>query len=170
MKILLGELQDSVSPLTKRTTLGDLSIEEFGDKQTPVTISIEVHPRGDDFELSGRIRARLETVCDRCLATAKAAVDAEFNFWLLTEERPDLSPGEVEYLLIPNTREIDISAPLAESLRLEIPSKVLCREDCRGLCPRCGTDLNHKQCTCDAEKIDERWSQLSDLKKRMESE
>jgi uncharacterized protein len=44
-----------------------------------------------------------------------------------------------------------------------MPLRVLCREDCAGLCPTCGTDLNHDTCSCVTETVDERWSALRDL-------
>ena len=50
-----------------------------------------------------------------------------------------------------------------DTLVLAMPLKVLCREDCAGLCPQCGTDLNVEACACAAREPDERWAKLQDL-------
>jgi uncharacterized protein len=63
----------------------------------------------------------------------------------------------------PNTHEIDLSFGVRESLLLALPMKVLCSEDCKGLCPHCGANLNEESCDCVAETIDPRWAELRKL-------
>jgi len=63
--------------------------------------------------------------------------------------------------------QIDLDEMVLEQLELSLPSRVLCREDCRGLCPQCGADLNVEQCQCKPQ-IDPRWRALADLKAEME--
>jgi uncharacterized protein len=63
--------------------------------------------------------------------------------------------------------QIDIDEMVLEQLELELPSRVLCSEDCRGLCPQCGADLNVEQCDCKA-PIDPRWQALADIKAGIE--
>jgi uncharacterized protein len=52
---------------------------------------------------------------------------------------------------------------------LSLPARSLCGEDCKGLCPRCGKNLNSESCNCDAAPADPRWSALSDLASRMKT-
>lgn len=61
---------------------------------------------------------------------------------------------------------IDISNDVREYAMLAIPMKNLCKEDCKGLCPRCGKDLNTEQCSCETEKVDPRWLALKELLKQ----
>ncbi|MFN3694656.1 MAG: YceD family protein, partial [Ignavibacterium sp.] len=58
------------------------------------------------------------------------------------------------------TDKIDFDNDVREFAILAIPMKKLCKEDCKGLCPRCGADLNFEQCTCPKEEIDPRWEKL----------
>jgi len=56
-----------------------------------------------------------------------------------------------------------------EQVFLSLPARSLCGEDCKGLCPRCGKNLNSESCNCDAAPADPRWSALSDLASRMKT-
>jgi uncharacterized protein len=58
---------------------------------------------------------------------------------------------------------------LREQVLLSLPVRTLCREDCKGLCPRCGQNLNSETCTCDTIPVDPRWAVLSDLASRMKT-
>jgi uncharacterized protein len=60
-------------------------------------------------------------------------------------------------------KEIDLKPALREQILLQIPSPPLCREDCLGLCPKCGKDLNEGECGCDRTVIDPRWAALKRL-------
>jgi uncharacterized protein len=63
--------------------------------------------------------------------------------------------------------KIDIKSDVREFALLSIPMKKLCKEDCKGLCYKCGKDLNKEQCTCSAEEIDPRWKPLMNLKDKL---
>ena len=60
--------------------------------------------------------------------------------------------------------EIDLGELFREQILLAIPMTPLCREECKGLCPVCGADLNAGECSCERGEIDPRWSALADLK------
>ncbi len=168
MKILLNELQSGNGPLHLEETLSNLGLGEFGKSGT---VNIELQPQfhGDDLFLSGTIKAKLTVPCDRCLTPTEQMVDAALSLWLLAEERPDLDPDEQEVVLLqPDQREVDLSGLVAESIMVEKPSKVLCQADCRGLCPQCGADLNPGQCDCPQDAVDDRWSDLIEIKKKLE--
>jgi len=66
-------------------------------------------------------------------------------------------------LLLPEQVEVDLNPYIEENLILSIPMKMLCREDCKGICPGCGADLNHEVCRCGRSEIDPRWKKLKDL-------
>ena len=77
------------------------------------------------------------------------------------EEFADYMPVDVEYF----GRVLDIMPQVEESIFSLLPTKVLCREDCKGLCPSCGKDLNEGECDCSKDNnIDPRLSALSDFK------
>jgi len=97
--------------------------------------------------VEGELVAELKLTCGRCLE----AVDYE----LLTDFDAEVSKGEGE-------STVDISAQVDEQIILEIPQKVLCSEDCKGLCPSCGANLNYEGCSCEHD-IDLRFDLLKNM-------
>ncbi len=95
-------------------------------------------------------RARLEgTVrlhCRRCLAEVRHRVDEDLS--LLFSEDPEAGEDPSVYLLPPHAATLDLSEAVREELALAVPAYLLCREDCAGLCPRCGGDRNTGGCRC----------------------
>ena len=116
-------------------------------------------PEGADYDLvltntgegvlaTGILRAHVVGTCDRCLEEACFDVDAEVDGYYLFEEPEQLSEDEDEadFELVSPDRTIDLSGALLSSLVMETPFVVLCREDCAGLCPVCGANLNEVDC------------------------
>jgi uncharacterized protein len=130
---------------------------------------------GQDVRLRGEIKARISAPCDRCLS--EVAITAEIPFDLFYEpaspgadqvgER-ELRERDLDFGVYEND-QIDLDELVLEQLELSLPSRVLCREECRGLCPQCGADLNVEQCEC-KQQIDPRWRALADLKAEMEEQ
>jgi uncharacterized protein len=112
-------------------------------------------------------RGRLE--CSRCLAAYPFETDEQFSILLYKR-----APVASEELAL-ERQDLDVSfyeqpaiavAPIAEErIQMAVPMKPLCREDCRGLCPECGQDLNLSVCGCRAQPSDPRWNALAELKK-----
>jgi uncharacterized protein len=116
---------------------------------------------GTVFEL--RFDARLHGPCYRCLA------DAVLDVPISAREYQATSPGESDELQTPYIEhdQLDLSAWARDVLVLALPDKILCREDCAGLCPVCGVDLNSNPHEHDDEQLDSRWAALSELKDRL---
>lgn len=136
---------------------------------SPARIAGEVSriEKGFAFDAHLDYSGRLE--CSRCL-TAYPFQNSE-DFSLVLRRRPAPGTGEValrsedldEYYY---DDELLSVAPIAEErIQMAIPMKPLCREDCRGLCPRCGQDRNLTACGCVVETGDPRWEALRVLKK-----
>jgi uncharacterized protein len=70
-------------------------------------------------------------------------------------------------IVSPSDVEIDFTADIRDAIILAIPIKILCREDCKGLCPQCGQNLNSETCNCVVKKVNPQWAALSTLKKRV---
>ena len=116
-------------------------------------------PEGIDYDLvltnagegilaTGILRARLVGTCDRCLEEAVLDLSAEVDGYYLFEEPEELGDDEDEadFELVSPDRTIDLAPALLTALVMETPFVVLCREDCRGLCPICGENLNEVDC------------------------
>ena len=129
-------------------------------------------PSGIDFDLvltnagegilaTGVMRARVDGNCDRCLDPASFDVSAEVGQYFLFEEPEDAGDDdddELEYGLVSPENDIDLSEAIMAALIMETPFVVLCREDCKGLCPTCGANLNEGDCGCAAHAEQERRS------------
>jgi DUF177 domain-containing protein len=108
----------------------------------------------------GRIRTAVGGECRRCLAPVRAEVDNEVD--LLFVEGADAEDPS-EYAMPEGAQSLDLREPVREELVLVAPAWVLCREDCAGLCPQCGRDLNSGACEC-RPTADPRWAALEGLK------
>jgi uncharacterized protein len=111
-------------------------------------------------------QARLVTVvkaeCRRCLAPVDVPLSQKVGLVFVPEDEAD---GDEDCYLIPRrATALDLSEAVREELLLAVPQFVECRDDCRGLCPRCGADLNAGPCGCRPE-MDPRWAALTKLRK-----
>jgi uncharacterized protein len=109
----------------------------------------------------GTLHARLAGGCRRCLA--RVPVDVEADVRALFAEEPADDPAM--YAIRPGSHELDLGPMVREELVLAAPTFVLCREDCLGLCAKCGSDLNEGPCACRPEP-DPRWAALRALRQR----
>ncbi len=132
---------------------------------TPLSVDLTARPVGQGVMVSGAVGGRLEIPCRRCLTAIEWDLDEELSFWFeeLDEEEQIELEGEV-YPLPPRGTELDLQEPLREQLLLGVPEYLLCREECRGLCPHCGTDLNLAECHCVAEPTPGPWDALKKIK------
>ena len=111
------------------------------------------------------MRLRLHTTisgpCHRCLEEATVPVSIDAREYQSDHPAPGAEAEEVcDYL---QGDELDISTWAADAIVLSMPHKILCKEDCEGLCPSCGTNLNTAECTCPPPEVESRWSALQRL-------
>jgi uncharacterized protein len=87
--------------------------------------------------------------------------------YYVTEESPDrqIDPAELQ-IMPPGFSVIDLHDDVRQTVLLSIPLKVLCSEDCKGLCPHCGANWNLGSCNCEENAVDPRWEQLAKLKRQ----
>jgi uncharacterized protein len=112
----------------------------------------------DRFYLSGRMTGDVAEECRRCLTPTTAHIDEELH--LLFADASDEESDESDvYMLEPRATTVDLRPALREQWLLAVPGYALCREDCKGLCPRCGADLNVGPCGC-TPAVDPRWAAL----------
>ena len=116
---------------------------------------------GTLFELY--FEARLVGPCFRCLADAGVTTEIQAREYQAT------NPGEAEELRTPYVVEenLDLSAWARDAVALSLPDKILCKADCAGICPVCGTDLNREPHEHREETVDPRWAGLAELKERL---
>ncbi len=125
----------------------------------PVRVGGRVQATGEGrYYWHGSVRAAVRAECRRCLASITVPVTAEVG--ALFSRDGDAEDDPDVYAVAPDATRIDLRPAVREELLLAVPRYLLCREDCRGLCPRCGTDLNAGPCGC-PRTIDPRWQALT---------
>jgi len=140
-----GEIAPFEFSATAEKLFGE-SLDEFTD----IKIFGEVEDAEGCFVVRGQIECKKSFICDRCLAQASVNQVHEF------EEEFDNAAALDDM--------IDITELLRDTLLAGQPMKNLCKADCKGLCPKCGANLNDGECGCDKFIIDPRLSALEDFK------
>ena len=97
--------------------------------------------------------------CDRCLKEVEIVQSIEFEHSVL-KDGSDKTQEDDEYTI---GHEVNVSELIIKELLLNWPDKVLCKDDCKGLCPVCGSDLNSGTCGCDTFVPDPRWAKLKEF-------
>ena len=128
----------------------------------PVEVTGRLQATGEGrYYWHGGVRAVVAGACSRCLTPVSATVTADIGA-LFSSDAEALDDPDA-YALSADAREIDLRPAVREELILAAPRYLLCREECRGLCPRCGKDLNAGPCGC-GPAPDHRWAALAALK------
>lgn len=129
----------------------------------PVRVGGRLQATGEGrYYWHGTLHTVVSGECRRCLTPVAVPVAADIGA-LFAEDALD-DPDA--YPLPPRATEVDLRPAVREELALAAPGYVVCREDCRGLCPRCGKDLNAGPCGC-GPAADPRWRALADLKGKL---
>ena len=131
------------------------------------------HQKIKDIRLNGKLATRIELPCARCLEPVVHDVKREFDLLYrplgADAGREELSvtsaEAEVGYY---RGEGLLLEDALREQVLLAVPLKAICREDCKGLCPHCGVNLNHEQCSCEEPADDPRWSALKDIRDKLQ--
>jgi uncharacterized protein len=133
----------------------------------PVTVGGRLQSIGEGrFYWQGTARTVVQGECRRCLTLVGVPLDLEIGA-LFTQDSDPLDDPDA-YSLAPEATEIDVTSAVREELLLAAPQYVVCRDDCKGLCPQCGKDLNTGSCDC-APATDMRWQPLQALKDKLRS-
>jgi uncharacterized protein len=130
---------------------------------TPLSATFTVVPELRGALVRGRLTGAMSAPCDRCTREVRIDVDQSFD---LFEDEPQPGEESLEPTLLRRrgrVLELDVGGLLWEEFVLALPVKPLCSEDCKGLCPSCGKDLNAGPCTCGKADLDPRLAALRGL-------
>jgi uncharacterized protein len=140
----------------------------------PASLVFDIAKDKDHFRLTGRLQTTLEVPCSRCLEPMTIGVDAPFDLRYqphaahASGHAKDVDEQEIEEddfaTAFYENDEIDLGQLLREQFYLAMPMKPLCAEQCRGLCPVCGTNLNRGACSCKRDWDDPRFAALKTLR------
>jgi uncharacterized protein len=178
MIVDLRELRERGEPLFVEADFPESALtirSETVSLASPARARFKVTMSGDRVRVNGQLEAELNVSCSRCLKQLperlKKNIDLEYWPDPAVEKEGEeiaLSYDELDIGFYRNDR-LDLSAVSGEQILLDLPMKPVCREDCKGLCPQCGIDLNEATCSCEPDTLDPRWASLQDLKKKLQS-
>ncbi|MBN2260975.1 MAG: DUF177 domain-containing protein [Clostridiales bacterium] len=126
-------------------------------ESTPIHVVGKVEKRGSQLFLDLNMQGQMVFSCSRCLDSVPLSFNRNLNKMLLPNESDDLDVIEIV------ENRLDLVETIKEEMIISLPTQVLCDEDCKGLCPVCGTNLNHETCQCEDEKVDSRFEILDDF-------
>jgi len=149
---------DELNPVDERVSL-----------IAPATVNGKVRLSGNEVFVNGHVDARVEVECDRCLKPVELPVSADFTLEYISgseyesSQAAELTEAELSVSVF-DGQALDVDEIVKEQILLAVPTRMLCREDCKGICPECGMDRNTGECNCITNDIDPRWAALKDLK------
>jgi len=143
-------------------------------------VEVDLYMEDQNIFVRGQLDGWVELACSRCVGPVKLVVSEPITVTYLPHGQveaadEELAEGEAEVPIADLDaddmdvytyvgEEVDLEPLLREQIILAVPFAPLCREDCKGLCPTCGIDLNAGNCTCDRRPADPRWAALKNLK------
>ena len=168
MIIDLASVGRNPKPIELAFVPGDIDLDEGTRLTTNVAFAGDISRDCNKTHVRGRIEAGVETDCFRCLEPVPKTIDVQFqDIFVDGAEEPtvdaiELGEDELDESLI-TSNEIDMAEVVREQLILATTETVYCKEDCKGLCPKCGGNRNLIDCKCEEKEIDPRWAALRDV-------
>ncbi len=169
MKIIVSEIPEEGIELDLTEDIRDDVIRIA----SPVHASLKIEKRASEVLVTGEISGEVKLQCSRCLknfsVNIKSPVEVVYHpaDAVGRDENYELQSDELDMGFYRNDT-LDTDELLKEQLLLNVPMKPLCSPECKGICPKCGTDLNAAQCNCGFSEIDPRLKVLEQLLKRKE--
>jgi uncharacterized protein len=140
----------------------------------PVHTDFVLTHRERDLQVNGVVKTGIRYMCSRCLKEFSRPTIVRFDLSYLPQPKKvkegdeiELKYDEMEVGFYDGIR-LDVNLMVLEQIELALPMKFVCREDCKGLCYRCGTDLNEADCRCGEMEPDIRLGALLEFKKKFE--
>jgi Predicted metal-binding, possibly nucleic acid-binding protein len=157
-------------PLDVVIPSGEIDLDtEFARLTSDVAVKGEVTKHIAQTDVRGEMATKVEIDCTRCLQPVAQELKIPFDVSFITPEydtqakEAELNKSDLEMAVFEGDK-IDLTELVREQILLNLPEQTFCKENCKGLCPKCGGNLNLVDCKCEENEIDPRWAALQDLK------
>lgn len=145
-----------------------ISTEEMGNSvnlsgvtfPSPAKVTGSITDNAGYMRLSLSVALPYETVCARCACDVKGEFEIDFERTVVPKGMVDDAEEKEEEFVVVENGMLDIDEQLSEILLLDFPTRVLCKEDCKGLCQKCGKDLNEGECNCPKKELNPAFAKL----------
>ncbi len=168
IKLDIGRVPDGHSHLDIEADAAELEASlEDGRLESPVSLRLDLDRRGGDIFIKGTVEASAVLGCSRCLREYSIELEVSLELWCTVGGEKDAAGEEDRENVMrvsPGAKFVDLAGPVRGELLVLLPLKPLCDEGCKGICPRCGIDLNASSCSCGPEGHDGRWDALNKVK------
>ncbi len=172
MQIEVENLERAEKEFSHIYAPGELTLEDddvrFADQ---VNLSGGASRKDGEVQLRGKISTRVEVACDRCHRNVSFPIETDFDVKYVPERGEGEEAAELEAddlnASVYEGDAIETDELVREQVLLSVPMRVLCNDECKGLCAGCGADLNNETCSCQQEEIDPRWAALASLKEKL---
>lgn len=163
LTINVATLHEGQSQYEADVTAEEADLTEVKEFNCPIHVLHNFNKVGDEVFIKTSLTTQVDVTCDVCLDDFKLDVNELLDI-ILTKDKDLVERGEEDvYLIADSTTQVDITDSVRQSLLLAVPFKKVCRQDCKGLCPTCGGNLNTEQCSCTNERTDPRWAGLKNI-------
>ncbi|WP_458119217.1 YceD family protein [Paenibacillus sp. Z6-24] len=130
---------------------------------SPLHVDVKAKYRVDQaVDVNGTLKLDLQMACARCLRPVDLHLNVEVHEEIRHGEEPE-NVAEEDNAVYVKSDTVDLQPYLEEAALMDLPAAVLCKDDCKGLCPTCGVNLNEQDCDCDNQPIDPRLAGLKDF-------
>ncbi len=151
MRFLVAEIRDS-GPVRREETVEAVDLlgpaPESVQYRSPVNAKVQAKMTHEgEIIFSGKVETAFTVQCGRCLEMFERPIKLNF-----------------EQVITPADLEVDITPEIRETVFLDLPVNAVCRDNCRGICASCGTNLNKSTCGCASTQTDSRWDALKRLR------
>lgn len=168
---MLIELSEILSAKDKSIDVqADIEMQQFTSKMCDYrvvdksSLLINLHNTGKRrFTLSTDINLSLLIPCDRCLEEVKHIMNIKVNKDIDMNESENNENQDDKELFFIEGDELDVEKLVYNEVLVNLPMKILCSENCKGICNRCGANLNSQTCDCDTTELDPRMSKIRDI-------
>ena len=169
LKVDLGRLDREGTVLVEAQVPADDALwQDSGfEWDGPVDVRLRASYAGSgQVVVRGRVSGTLKQECRRCLTPVEGSFDEEVTLVFDADATDEEYDGGEAFPFDPSSGSLDLSRAVRGEMILASNPYVVCDPECKGLCPRCGANLNEGACGCTTEEVDPRWEALRGLKNR----
>ena len=169
MIIELASVEILPKKINAKFAPGEIDLDSEGNLVSDAILDAEAVSKSGKVHIGARLTADIALDCTRCLEAVRKPLEIDFDSVFVEgaedelEDKLEIAGEDLAESFVAGGI-IDLKEVVREQLLLNLPEQVYCRDDCRGLCPKCGANRNLIDCRCDDDEVDPRWAALKSLR------